>query len=159
MVGLLLGQVEHGQAGQRLDARDGRGDALRGGAAEHEPHVPLMFAAVVVGDFRQAVEDGRHGVEAFFRHGQGGQGEGAAQAVDVEHGAEAGEGAVVQQGLHAGAQGGGVAVQFLGQRLPRAGHQRQAQLQAVDQAAVEVIHGRGPGPARSARRIACRRGC
>ena len=115
-----------------------------------------MLAAVVVGDLGQAVEDGRYFVEAFFRHGQGGQGEGAAQAVDVEHGAEAGEGAVVQQGLHALAQGGGVAVQFLGQGVPGAVHQGQAELQAVDQAAVEVIHGRLPcrRRGRSGRRIA-----
>src|SRR5690606_32289990 len=85
MVGLLLGQVEDRQAGLCFDVRDALGDAFGCGAAEYEPHVPGVFAAVVVGDFGHGGEDLGHRVEAFFRYGQGCQGEGAAKALDVEH--------------------------------------------------------------------------
>src|SRR5690606_41442294 len=68
------------------------------------------------------------------RHGQGGEGEGTAEAVDVEHGAETGQGTVVQQRLDPRTQGVRIATQLFGQRLPGLLYQRQAMLQAVDQA-------------------------
>jgi hypothetical protein len=52
-------------------------------------------------------------------------------------------------------QFGRIAVQFLGQGLPRMTDQWQAQLQAIDQAPVEVIHRCGLRPVRrNVRRIA-----
>ena len=104
-----------------------------------------MLAAVVVGDFGQTIEDGGYGVETLLGHRQRSQGEGAAQAVDVEHGAETGQGAIVQQRLDPRTQGVWIAIQFVGQRLPGPLYQRQAMLQAVDQSAVKVIHGPAPG--------------
>jgi len=141
MVGLLFGQVEQRQAGQGLDALQRLGNALFGRAAEHEPHVPGVFASIVVRHFRQALQLLGDLFKAFFGHRQGGEGKGAAQAFDVEHRAEAREHAVSEQGMQSLEQFIAAALQFRSQYPPRVAHQRQAQLQAIDQATVEVIHG------------------
>ncbi|MNG12050.1 hypothetical protein D3C84_956350 [compost metagenome] len=99
-----------------------------------------MLATVVVGHFGHGREQLGDGVETRFGHRQRRQGERTAQAIDVEHRTEAGEDPVVEQLMQAVEQFGAAAVQFLGQGLPRVTHQRQAQLQPIDQATVEVIH-------------------
>ncbi|MNR56088.1 hypothetical protein D3C85_1765970 [compost metagenome] len=70
---------------------------MLGRAAEHEPHVPGVLASIVVRHFRQALQLLGDLVETLFRHRQGGEGEGAAQAFDVEHRAEAREHSVIEQ--------------------------------------------------------------
>src|SRR5690554_2132914 len=46
MIGLLLGQVEHTQAGQAFNFIDGVADALRGCGSQYKPHVVLVFALI-----------------------------------------------------------------------------------------------------------------
>ena len=119
-----------------------------------------MLATVVVGDLRPAGEQRGDLFETRLRHAHGGQGEGTAEGLDIEQRTEAGQGAVVEQVVEAAQDVFLAAIQLGGEQRVGMRLQRQAVLQAVQQAPVELIHGGAPGrPAArcSGRRTACRR--
>ncbi len=103
-----------------------------------------MLATIVVGHLGEGVDRRDDLIIVGLGHRKRGQGQAAAQALGVIHGAETAEHPALAQALQAVEQVALGDVQLLGHRREGACHQRQAILQAVDQAtidAVQVIEG------------------
>jgi len=130
--------VVNRQAGGRLNGQERGFDTGGGFRGQYEPHVQRMFTPVVVGDLRKGVNLFADTLVAFFGNRHGRETEGAAQALDLEHRAEAGEQTVGEQALDPPDQFAFSEAKRFGDSVKGSFADREAALHGVDDAPIKV---------------------
>jgi hypothetical protein len=121
-------------------------DALRRRRGQHEPHVQLVLAAIVVGHFGEGIDLPGHALEVVLRDPHRRQDKGPAGTFDLEHRTEARQHAALEQRIEP-------AQDFPRSRPSDFTHlaiglrnQRKIALQGVDQAAIDFVRRRRGTP-------------